>query len=890
MHYRQVLIPLLLITLCAVTAAPAAAQGTNQQQTFAVNPGMLDFGDVVVGQSKTLTVQGSIVNQQFSVVFVNVDSDNLAFTSQPTSILAAQGEIIDFDITFTPTAAGPTMGTITFSTPVISSTEEGGPQQSIQILDTVAVTGVGVLASFTVAPSELNFPPTPVGTTSDPLNVRITAGPALMMAIDIDIRSPNSVFAPVTSLVTLMPGGRVDVPVTFTPDQAAPVISTLIVRGEDGSQQNVVLRGSGVPFTVDPDPLILPTSLTGCSSNAPITVTPGGPLDYLAGTVDRRFVVRPNQGIETMPFQMDVSIGSTPEGDTATDLIINAREMGSVAFQDRIPVMVTGIDLSTAAPSIDFGTVPVGSGPQTQTVRVAQSVSQMLMLTVQATSDSSDFVVESIQGDAITVRFEPQAAGSFSGTIVALVSPEVDPDCNRQIRIPVRGIAEETAITLDPTILDFGTTEIGGTSRRTVTLTNGTTIPYRGTVTVTPGVFNLQPGGESTASFSLAAGAVATFELGFSPVDSGFLNGSAEFLLQPSSGPTVSVNRTLPLRGEAVQTELTFEIISGGVSTPVAGGSTFDAPRTPVGSAAFLDFRILNQGTAPVTISDLSIAGTGFSATERPSLPAIVNPGGILPMVVQFSPTAPGAASATITVDDSQFLLNGVGVLTGGQVTGLGSTISPASQTGIGVSIEQAVDVPVNGTLTLNYQPRNGGDDSMAGFALGGRTAGFTIRPGSTDAQFADDATSMGLQSGTIAADFNITAQFDTGGVDVTPLTAVEANTALEASAPTIVSVSIEDRTATSFTVAVVGFSTTREVSQASFRFTARSGVQIPSSTVTAAVTDAFTAWFSTSQFGGLFTLRVPFTVSGADNAASSVAVTLQNSAGTSASASASIQ
>lgn len=92
-------------------------------------------------------------------------------------------------------------------------------------------------------------------------------------------------------------------------------------------------------------------------------------------------------------------------------------------------------------------------------------------------------------------------------------------------------------------------------------------------------------------------------------------------------------------------------------------------------------------------------------------------------------------------------------------------------------------------------------------------------------------------------------------------------------------------RTASGFDVAITGFATPREVTQAVFRFTAASGANLQTTELTIPLSATSATWFSSDSaraFGSQFTYRQPFTLSGDSAAVSSLSVTLSNSVGAS--------
>src|SRR5438105_9980325 len=92
--------------------------------------------------------------------------------------------------------------------------------------------------------------------------------------------------------------------------------------------------------------------------------------------------------------------------------------------------------------------------------------------------------------------------------------------------------------------------------------------------------------------------------------------------------------------------------------------------------------------------------------------------------------------------------------------------------------------------------------------------------------------------------------------------------------------------TAGGFEVRIIGFSTTRDVTQGTFRFVTSSGANTE---VTVQMADSARTWFqntASTPFGGQFSLTQPFSVQ-SPTTLTSVSVTLTNGQGASASVSA---
>jgi hypothetical protein len=195
--------------------------------------------------------------------------------------------------------------------------------------------------------------------------------------------------------------------------------------------------------------------------------------------------------------------------------------------------------------------------------------------------------------------------------------------------------------------------------------------------------------------------------------------------------------------------------------------------------------------------------------------------------------------------------------------------------------------VDVNGTVTLSFQPDAAvpADDPAIQFITGGRTASFTIPAGSTQATF--PGPDIGLQTGTVAGTITLTTTLQSGGTPVVCNCALTRTILIPRSVPVITRVTAA-RSGNGFTVTVIGFSTSRELTQATFQFSGGTNLQTPSATVPLGATGA--AWYQSSAsvpFGSQFLLTVPFTIQGDQNAVTNVSVTIANASGTSTAVSA---
>jgi len=865
------------IRIATFALAVASLGGALHAQTVAfVDPPRFDFGEVQVlssGRVDVVTVLDADAMGDQNVRFV---SNNPAFRVEPAgALLLVPGQGADIEVVFTPPNPGEYTGAI-----VAERVGDG------MVLGTMPVEGTGV-GPITVDPTSLLFEPQLIGTTSAPQSIRVTADSMRTAPLEVNIITSRDEFQPAVEFLLLQPGASATVPVTFTPTQAAPVRGVIGfevgILGGVTTGAFVEVEGSGLAITAAPNPLLMPDTLIGCDSTATLLVTPAGIADVLAGSTNQGvFTVTPRTFIARTPTELTVRANGIPGEGRRAEIVLTAREDGLPVQQERIPVSVNALALAATPTLLDFGTVPVGADPAVRSIMVSTDPMGMVEFEVSALSDSVDFIVDSIEGNQVNIRFGPQAAGQFSGVISITAAPAQDPMCVREVRIPVSGQAGADQITLDPPVLAFGPVGIGGEATRSVTLANASRNVFTGTVDIDSDVFSIGPGVGQTA-FNLPAGGSTTFDVTFRPRTLAAVSAEAQFLLTSGNG-SLNLTRTLPITGQGSDVELRYEVITQDQTTPLLPGGTFAAPRTPVGAASVFDIRVVNDGGAPVLINNATLSGMGFTILESPGFPTTLAAGGTLPIVYEFRPSGIGTTTATIGIDDAIFNLSGIGTSAGGQITGVVPALGPASQLDVGIRLDQFVDRDVTGVLELDYQPRGGlPPDPAVQFATGS-TAPFTIAAGSTTADFGG-AETVGLQTGTVAADLNLTATLDANGADVTPVTGLLTSGAIEEAAPTIVSVAFDAVSPTGFTIVVTGYSPTRQVNSATFNFRARSGVQLTNPSVSpTTIGGEFATWFGGStEFGGLFTLRMPFTISGEQNAIDGVTVTLQNDAGTSA-------
>lgn len=393
------------------------------------------------------------------------------------------------------------------------------------------------------------------------------------------------------------------------------------------------------------------------------------------------------------------------------------------------------------------------------------------------------------------------------------------------------------------------------------------------------------------APLTLPVGAGTSFSLIFNPSTAGRALGRLRI-----------GNDNFDLASTALGANLQFNYVAGGVTFPAQAGATIVVPPAAVGQTSQIQFSLTNTGTAAAAISSISVSSTGnvFSLAGLPPLPLSVSPGATLPFTISFIPVQLGPNTGSLRVDTQSFTLSGVGnnpaPLPEYSFSGVSGILDPMQQPAVGLSLNAPYPLPLSGVLSLAFTSEVFSNDPSVQFSSGGRTVTFTVPAGSREAIFPNGQNQIRLQTGSVAGTLTLTPSFATaeGGVILTPTTPPALNLTLPQSAPRLLSLTLTNRTTNGFTLLVTGFATGRALTQMDFQFTPAQGENVPTSRVTVNVEPSFAAWYQNAQstaFGSQFTASVPFTlqgdvkrVSNVVDTVQSVAVTLTNRQGVSAS------
>ena len=217
----------------------------------------------------------------------------------------------------------------------------------------------------------------------------------------------------------------------------------------------------------------------------------------------------------------------------------------------------------------------------------------------------------------------------------------------------VRGIGTLVASLSEIT---FGTVSVGQTASATVSLLNEGPAPLEITqLGLTGQPFSVA--GQSNLPITISAGATYRLNVQFAPIASGAAAGQLTVSSNASTGTSV-----ISLSGTGVANV-------GDIGTLVASPSQVIFGTVSVGQTASATVSLLNEGSAPLEITQLGLNGQSFSVAGQSNLPITIGAGATYRLNVQFAPVAAGATAGQLTVTDNASTGNTAVISLGGTGT-----------------------------------------------------------------------------------------------------------------------------------------------------------------------------------------------------------------------------
>jgi len=541
-----------------------------------------------------------------------------AITTQPVNQTVTAGQTATFSVVASGTAplsyqwqknganiAGATA--TSYTTPATTTADSGATFD-------VVVTNTAGSATSNAATLTVNPAPVAPAITTQPVNQTVTAGQTATFSVVASGTAPltyqwqkngvNIAGATATSYTT---------PATTTADSGATF--DVVVTNTAGSATS-----NAATLTVNPAPV------------APAITTQPVNQTVTAGQTATFSVVA--SGTAPLSYQWQKN-GANIAGATATSYTTPATTTADSGATFDVVVTNTAGSATSNAATLTVNPAPVAPAITTQPVNQTVTAGQTATFSVVASGTAP-----------LSYQWQKNGANIAGATSASYTTPATtSADNGSTFKVVVTntaGSATSNAATLTvnaPAIqvssssINFGNDVVGVLTSQSLIITNS------GTAALTITQINPTGAAFSASGFTLPlnvnAGKTANISIGFQPTLVGAAAGSISIVSNAPTSPT-----SVTLSGTGIAATFTLSI------NPTS--LTFGNVVTNTTSAA-QDVTITNTGNSSVTISQITLAGTGYSMTGG-GAPVTLTPNQNVILAVQFGPTATGAVAGSITI------------------------------------------------------------------------------------------------------------------------------------------------------------------------------------------------------------------------------------------------
>ena len=489
---------------------------------------------------------------------------------------------------------------------------------------------------FRASPGVVTFGSVPLGQAAVSSVALINQTSAPVQVSNVSVSGKSFALSSTAEMpITVAAGGTFNLTVDFSPSTTGVAQGELVIKSDAANDGTVTVNLSGTG-TIEATPAL--SALT-CASQ---TIT-GAETDRCTVTLS---AAAPNGG-ETVslassnasvsvPASVTVAAGATSAGFVATATAVNAQEAVTLSanvngvsqsFFLQLDAVVAALNVSTT--NLSFGNVAVNSAAA-QPLTLVSSGTEAVTVNA-ATVSGAGFSISGAnfpltlppgQKAALTVQFNPPAAGPSAGQLTLTSNSET---------------ATATVVNLSGTGTVTNPSLLSGLSCANNAFTGTGSDSCTVTLTGAAGTGGLSVA-LSSSNTAVAVPAAVTVAAGES---------SASFVASVSAVTSMqTATITASAGGESATAVLTLNAAAAALSASVASVSFGNVN---VNTTATQRVTLTSSGALPVTISALTISGSGFSASGL-SLPVTLNPNQSIGVMVQFTPTATGEVTGILTL------------------------------------------------------------------------------------------------------------------------------------------------------------------------------------------------------------------------------------------------
>ena len=585
-------------------------------------------------------------------------------------------------------------------------------------------------ASFQVNPANVNFGQVVVGKQATQQVTLANTGNVALNITQIAISDPHFSLAGTKLPVAVAVGKSSDFTVAVNATATGNVTGTLTAQGDEGSAP-VVVKLSATAVSAPSTLSLSAASINFGSvavgskgtSNLVLTNSGSSALTISMLTVSGAgFTISGITTPQTVAAGQSASVALTFSPTAAGSATGSLTVTSSDSTDPTVTIPLSGTGTASVQPglaispaSFSFGSIVDGQ-TKSETVTVTNPGTAAVSIADLSVSGSAYSVsglaapvsVAAGSSASFTVLFAPTTAGNQTGT-VSIVSNA--PNSPKILSLSGTGTAATVTLSANPSDLSFASINAGSSSSKTVTISNtGNTSLTISQVSV--GAKDFKVSGLSTP-LTLAVGQNTAMNVSFSPTASENITGNITVTTSQGASAVIAVS------GSGLQPALTITPESASF-----GNVTVGSPTTQT-------VQVANGGTGTLTISQVSVTGSGFS-TGTLSLPINLSAGQASNFNVEFNPTVAGAVTGGVTVvsnapnSPAVIGLSGTGVAAT-QTLGFSSTSLSFGNVDTGSSSSQNVTITNSGNTSVTISQIS---ESGTGFTLSGAATPVTLSAG----------------------------------------------------------------------------------------------------------------------------------------------------------------
>jgi Abnormal spindle-like microcephaly-assoc'd, ASPM-SPD-2-Hydin/Protein of unknown function (DUF1573) len=720
--FRLFAIASIIPFLSVITGCSGLTTSTKQTSTttasFQLNPTAVNFGSVAIGKQTIQTVSVTNTgNVALNLVKLTISDTHFTTTGMTTPIALAIGQSSNFRISVNPTAVGTLTGALTVQ-------GDGG---STPVVVDLSATGVSSQPQLSLNPAALSFGNVSTGLKATNKLVLSNAGAANLTISLLDLTGTDFSVSGITTPTTLTAGQSTEVLVTFSPRTAGSTTGNLSIASNDPANPaiNVALSGTGMTaptgqLNASATNVSFGPVATGARAEQQIVLTNTGNTEVTISSITVAGAGLKTSGVE-VPGTLNpaesapLKVSFAPKEGNVTGSIT----VVSNAANSPLKIAVTGTaaqaGLSISPSSFDFGSVE--DGHTTSQAFTVTNTGAAALTIEQLSVSGSGYTVSGLAtpgtigaggNTTFTVLFAPMTAGDLAGTVDLISNAPNSPNV---LFLHGKGKSASVTLSASPASLSFANVDTGTSSSKGITISNtGNTSVTISQVSVNAKDFSVSG---MTAPLTLGAGQNAPLVVSFHPSASENVTGNITVV------STQGANAVVAVSGNGLQPAMSI--------TP----SSTSFENVSVGSAASQTIQLQNTGTGTLSVSHVSVTGSGFSLGTL-ALPLILSSGQTSNFNVQFNPASAGAATGTVSVvsnapnSPATIGLSGTGVAATRTLT-FSATSVAFGTVSAGSSATQSVSLTNSGNSNVTVSQIS---ESGTGFTLTGAATPVTLSAG----------------------------------------------------------------------------------------------------------------------------------------------------------------